>query len=150
MAELPHPWDAYASYQNKLSKRSLVDDFAWGLESGLDKILAYPSPADAPLDGTLVRTIASGARRHRYRKALIAKFVEAVEETPTPYEGGIEARSDIQHLQRVMCISDFRALVAVGLGENQALVAEGEGITASALRARLRRARSLAALEFAA
>ena len=148
MAELPHPWDAYASYQNKLSKRSSVDDFTWGLENGLDKILACPSLADAPREKALRRVIASGARRSRYRKALIA---QSADEVLTPScEAGVEARSDIQHLQRVMCISDFRVLVAVGMGENQALIAEGEGVAAPALRARLARARALAVIKLAA
>lgn len=149
MAEHPHPWDAYASYQNKLSKRSSVDDFTWGLENGLDTILDRPSLTDAPREEALALVIASGARRSRYRKALIAKSPDEVL-TPSSCEAGLEARSDIQHLQRVMCLSDFRVLVAVGLGENQALVAEGEGVAASALRARLSRARALAAIKLAA
>lgn len=149
MAELSHPWDAYASYQNKLSKRWSVDDFAWGLESGLDKIVTSSSPADAPRDEELVRVIASGARRHRYGTALIAKFVATVEGTPS-YEGGLEARSDLRCLQRVASAPDFRVLVAVGLGENQALIADREGLAAPALRARLSRARAMASIRLAA
>ena len=100
MAELPHPWDAYASYQNKLSKRSSVDDFAWGLESGLNKILDDPSALDVAQGDVLARVVANGARRNRYDRALIRKFVEPATESMTPScEASVEARSDILPLR---------------------------------------------------
>ena len=151
MAELPHPWDAYASYQNKLSKKSSVDDFAWGLESGLNKILDDPSALDVAQGDVLPRVVANGARRNRYDKALIRKFVEPATESITPScEASVEARSDIRHLQRVLTLSDFRTLLAVGTGEKKAAIAESEKISAPALRARLARARALAIIKLAA
>jgi hypothetical protein len=150
MAELPHPWGAYASYQDKLSKTSSVDDYAWGLESGLDSILACPSPAEAPGDEVIARTVASGARRSRYCKALIAKFAEAVMAPSPSDQGRIEARSDIQQLQRVLSIADFRMLVSVGQGVEQKLIAESEGVSAPALRTRIARARTFAITKLAA
>src|SRR5690606_17796859 len=102
-----------------------VDDYAWGLESGLDSILACPSSAEVSGDEALARTVANASRRSRYDKALIAKYMEAVV-TPSPSgQGRIEARSDIQHLQRVLSIADFRVLVAVGQGVEQKLIADG-------------------------
>ncbi|WP_105386501.1 hypothetical protein [Neorhizobium alkalisoli] len=151
MADLPHPWDAYASYQEKLSKRSSVDDLAWGLESALDKILDNPSATDVTRSDVLARVVANGARRNRYDKVLIKKFVEPATESTTPScEARIEVRSDIRHLQRVLSLSDFRMLLAVGAGEKQAAIAESEKIAAPALRARLARARALAIIKLAA
>lgn len=151
MADLPHPWDKYASYQEKLSKRSSVDDFAWGLESVLGTILDDPSASDVARSDVLVRVIANGARRNRYDKALIRKFVEPATEVVTPScEASAEARSDILHLQKVLTLSDFRMLLAVGAGEKQAAIAEREKIAAPALRARLARVRALAIVKLAA
>src|SRR5262245_42666425 len=62
--DLPQPWGAYARIQGQLDSLDTVDDRAWGLEAGLNRLLDGIPPE------TTDRVIRSESRKERYRARL--------------------------------------------------------------------------------
>jgi hypothetical protein len=144
MAGLPHLWDAYASCQAKLSKRNSVDDFSWGLEEGLNQLLEAEGRANALRGEAVDRTVASAARRARYARSLIVKYLMPASAYAEDAVARVEARSELEFLQNRMREPDLRLLIAVASGEERAKLAEIQGVSDVALRARIVRARAAA------
>ena len=112
MADLPHPWDVYASVQAQLSDRARVSDRAWGLETALNRLLAHEpaDPAHVPI------AQATAERRARYSRSLMARHQSAlVSELPST-DAQMEARSALVFLGRHLSTPDMVALVNAGLG----------------------------------
>jgi hypothetical protein len=155
MADLPHPWGIYAQFQAALARCSSVDDVSWGLESGLDAICE-----GGQVNGVLTnsnaedvrRSMATGARRERYRAALLQRH--AVEQagsdhwlarTTTDDRALIGVRSELRHLQRRLRPADLALLVQSARGVRTDELARRVGVSAAAVRARISRNRMLAA-----
>lgn len=134
MADLPQPWDAYASAQTRLSKRSHVGDRSWGLEAALNQLVIDAPP---PLD-QLATVQATAERRARYSRSLISRNTTILSAEAPRAEAQIEARSDLSFLGRNLATSDITVLVAAGLGHP----ASSEAVRQQLARAR-RRARKL-------
>src|SRR5262245_63061713 len=62
----PPDWDRYLRLQTKLDAKPQINNRSWGLEAGLDAILAAAGNA-ALVDS---KVIAAGERRERYRAGL--------------------------------------------------------------------------------
>ncbi len=145
MAELPHPWGAYAHLQEP-SRRPRLDHRAWGYEAGLDLILASNPTAKNPSQEDIDRAVASGARLERYRARLRGLYLQD-EEVGNPSTGmeAFEAQEALQHIQDSLASSDWTLLWKLAVGHEYAEIAQQRGVTAGSLRARvLRLRRSLA------
>ncbi|MBS0296409.1 MAG: hypothetical protein JSR45_08860 [Proteobacteria bacterium] len=134
MAELPHPWDAYASAQAQLSNRTALGDRSWGLEAALNQLVVNMPPS---LD-QLATVQASAERRTRYGRALIARNATPVSGDTQSVDSQIEARSDLIFLGRHLSARDMASLLVAGFGHAAASDAARQRLA----RAR-RRARSL-------
>ena len=78
MAELPQEWSAYARLQKQLDNKSAVDDTAWGLEAGLNRLVEGRGPDRASVDEEAVtRAVSNSIRRERYRRRLRALQLSA-------------------------------------------------------------------------
>src|SRR3990172_12962263 len=116
MADLPHPWDAYARRQEELSRKSLVDGQAWGLEAGLNLILASDPAVNPPSQVEIDRTVASAARLERYRAVLRAQYLE---EEPVDLGSSlriIEARQMLRLIKKSVPNPDWVLLCEVAAG----------------------------------
>lgn len=140
MAESPL-WDAYASRQRLLSERTTVDDLAWGLEAGLNELLDQaPTELD---EADLARASATERRRVRYRRSLLIRYF-AYQPTSTEPLAGLEARSDLDALNRRLGRAQSTLLIAVGSGASSPEMAAQAKTTEQAMRARVSRARAAA------
>jgi hypothetical protein len=138
MMNLPYPWDLYASLQAKLARRQQVDDRSWGLEAGLDHLLAEPNrpPSEEKLD----RTVRSENRRERYR-AQLRRVHLALEDCEADLEGEVAARQALRAAQVQVADEDWALLYAVGEGRDYGELAAARGVSAGHLRVRVLRLR---------
>lgn len=134
MAELPHPWDAYASAQAQLSNRSQVGDQSWGLEAALNRLVVDQPPAA----DHVVTVQAAAERRARYSRSLVGRNASFLSGEAPPPEAQMEARSDLIFLGRHLAMPDMSALLAAGLGH-----AASSDVTRQRLARARRRARML-------
>lgn len=133
MAELPHPWDAYASAQAQLSNRTAVGDRSWGLEAALNRLVVNTASDPAQL----ATVQASAERRSRYGRALVARNAAALSGEAPSVEAQMEARSDLIFLGRHLSAPDMASLLAVGLGHGAATDAVRQRLTRARRRARM-------------
>jgi hypothetical protein len=70
MAYIPQEWRAYASKQAELDSCSSANATAWGIEAGLTALLDSAATPD-----TVDRIAENAARRDRYARGLLAKYV---------------------------------------------------------------------------
>lgn len=141
MAELPHPWGAYARLQ-ELSRRPSLDDRAWGYEAGLDLILASNPAANRPFQNEIDRAVASGARLERYRTRLRGLYLHDPElANPGTGMEAFEAQEVLRHIQDNVAASDWALLWELAQGHEYAEMAQQRSITAGSLRVRVLRLR---------
>lgn len=130
-------WDAYARLQRDLDRTRRVDSLAWGLEAGLDALLAD----DVSADPTGAMAVAAAARRERHRSATrrhrMAPSLDGMLETGPQ----LDARAELRIVERTVSESDWYVLCAVGEGADYTSVAELLGVTAASLRVRVWRLR---------
>lgn len=133
MAELPHPWDAYASAQAQLSNRTAVGDRSWGLEAALNRLVV-----NTALDPAQLATVqASAERRSRYGRALVGRNAAVMSGDAPSVEAQMEARSDLIFLGRHLSAPDMASLLAVGLGHASATDAARQRLNRARRRARM-------------
>jgi len=133
MAELPHPWDAYASAQAQLSTRTTVGDRSWGLEAALNRFVGSMPPDPAQL----ATVQASAERRARYGRALIVRNAAALNSEAPSAGAQMEARSDLIFLGRHLSAPDMATLLAVGLGHSASTEAARQRVARARRRARM-------------
>ena len=97
MAELPHPWDAYASVDSTSPARTAVGDRSWGFEAALNRLVISRPPDPAQL--AMVQ--ASAERGARYGRALVARNVAALNSEAPSADAQMEARSDLIFLAAI-------------------------------------------------
>ena len=141
MADLPDPWGAYARQQQELSQKSQVDDKAWGLEAGLNLILATDPALNSPSQDAIDRAVASCARLERYRARLRAIHLNHEEPTGNADLKAIEALQSLQLIESRVADDDWVLLCEVAEGNEYAEVAAHRDATAGSLRARVFRLR---------
>jgi hypothetical protein len=140
MAEFPL-WDAYASRQQQLFRRTSIDGLAWGLEASLNKLLDEAAPVAE--DGDLVRVCSNETRRTRHRRTLLIRYAAGRPNAADPVPA-LEARSELAALERALKPTLCTLLIAIGMGVSASEIAEEGGSTPSALRAQVSRARCAA------
>lgn len=141
MADLPHPWRAYACLQSELSDRSKLDAYTWGVEAGLDRyVLADHDDAPPPIE--IARARAAATRRERSRArwralGLAPTLIKAYEPEP-----GLVARSELGAVQSRTTAEEWGLLNRVARGDEYADMARIDGASAAALRVTVTRTRA--------
>jgi DNA-binding NarL/FixJ family response regulator len=138
MMQLPHPWEAYARLQEQLAGRIQVDDLAWGLEAGLNRLLESLPPDE------ITQTVQSASRKERYQAALRRANL-ALEDGSgaSDPDGALDARELLDNLQTRVTPTEWGLLRAIGEGYEYEELAVVEEATPGALRARVFRLRRL-------
>jgi DNA-directed RNA polymerase specialized sigma24 family protein len=131
-------WDAYARLQEKLASRDVADDYAWGLEATLNRLLNDPAASVADVE----RILGSETRKDRYRAALRRKYLGATPCQPSP-DRTVTASLALAALQ-IHLAAEWELLRAVALGYTYEEIAAHHGTSAGALRVRVTRARTRA------
>lgn len=145
MTESVDPWAYYARLQQRSAKLTRLDPYWWGLESALAYLLHAIADGVVPkekaaLEGTLRRTIASGARLFRSRAAALMDFGQETDGEPAP-ASGFEARSELRRIVRLVSSADQDVLIETGLGFSDREIAQHQDTTSGAVRVRLSRLR---------
>lgn len=141
MAEIPLLWRTYAAQQSNLSNRTCVDPISWGIEDGLNHLLVAENVGDE--SANIDRIVASGARRHRYARSLLAKYIIVRTEVHDD-TNRLEARSHLAALKREMPVDKFGMLIELAAGSAPSHLAEKHEVPPTTLRTRISRSRELA------
>lgn len=146
MADLPHPWAIYARLQNNLRRECQVGDRSWGIESGMNHILASVSGAP-PAEEDVSKVIATSRRRERHRGARRDPLLDDIVATAHP-DGALTARRELGDIRRQVGDSNWDLLAAVGMGSSYKDISSSTSLAPGLIRvkvARLRAALVLAA-----
>jgi hypothetical protein len=136
MPEFRDRWGAYARLQEKLARRGRVDDRTWGLEAGLNRLLAAGLPAEEDLH----RTIRSESRKERHRTKLRRTYLTD-EASTGMLEHVVAARRRLRGIESRFPANDWILLRAVGEGHTYEEIARIAKVSPGALRARVLRLR---------
>ena len=136
MSEIPDSWSAYARLQEKLADRNHVDDYTWGLEAGLNRLLTD----DFPVVRDVERAIQSESRKERYRYQLRRIHLNAEASAEGP-ENALDARRRLRFMETRVTVEDWALLRAVGDGHHFKQIAIVKKLAPGALRARIFRLR---------
>ena len=136
MTELDPPWTDYLHLQVRSRRRSRLDAKGWGLEAGLDHLLAgQATGADAAVAAEL------GAARELHRARLRSRYIDAHQvDDPT---SRLDDRDRLRRLLASVRGDDRTMLLATGLGHDSANVARLVARKATAVRQRVTRLRAL-------
>lgn len=146
MAEVPYPWRSYERQQKYLAQRTQVDDKAWGLEAGLNLIVATDPAASPASEIEIDRRVSSRTRLERYRSGRRDPFPDD-DELPDPkwaagtIEASVAAREILQRIENAAANSELEILLEVVAGHGYAEIAVRRGTTPGALRVRVVRLR---------
>jgi hypothetical protein len=140
--ELPDPWGAYMRLQFDLDAITQINSHNWGLEAGLDAILAAAAAArhsDTPAVDSSIN-IASASRRERHHARL--RRVYQSELAPTVDQPAVlEARVELAQVRRLLPPADWRLISTVAMGVDYQAIARNIGGTPGGLRIRALRIR---------
>lgn len=137
MLELQHPWGAYALLQEHLAHRHYVNDKTWGLEAGMNRLLAGELSGEDDVD----RAVRSESRKERHRTQLRRVHL-AVEDSTEDPENALEARERLRLVEaQVTAAEDWALLLAVGEGHEYEEIATGANVASGTLRSRVLRLR---------
>lgn len=139
---LPDPWEAYLRLQSELKATNQVNNRSWGLEAGLDAILAvapFAPPANLPTG------IATAERRERHRARLRRTYQSALRPL-VDQPAVVEARVDIGKIRQLLHASDWKLISSVAMGMDYQEIGKDIGATPSSLRIRVMRIRASLAL----
>ena len=155
MKDVPQRWQAYLCLQNKLANNHRIDSRSWGCEAGLNALLESSDSPNQALDCI----VASAARKHRYQVARLKREYEQTQDAAWqnfqtagmvgPDFRALEAAQTLDRLESHVEPRDWRALVAVAMGNDYTDIAQEQGVSAGALRVRISRLR-LRVLQLAA
>lgn len=138
MADLPHPWDMYASLQNSLLHQHRAGDRSWGTEAGMAHILNTPAgfpPTQCEVD----QVVANDRRRERH---LDCRRTPMPEDVATPHpEGALHARHALAAIQRNVSDNSWQLLTDVAIGIDYEEIARTTPARPGALRIKVLRLR---------
>jgi hypothetical protein len=140
MSDLPTSWRVYARIQERLARRSYVDDHAWGLEEGLNGLVAGEISTDQHAD----RAVESASRKERHQGNLRRIHLAVANDSMSP-ESAIDARLRLRVARSQVTNRDWMLLRALGYGYEYSELAAASRMTAGALRARICRLRRVLA-----
>jgi DNA-binding NarL/FixJ family response regulator len=136
MTDLPDHWRAYARLQEKLARRPQIDDYTWGLEAGLNRLLTEELPAPEEVD----RAVRSESRKERYQEQLRRVHL-AVEESAGKPDDAVDARRRLRVVRKLVTPVEWSLLRAVGEGYEYKEIAAVKKTAAGTLRAHVFRLR---------
>lgn len=140
MCELDPPWADYLQIQGRICQRGRMDAIGWGLEAGLDHILAQQQDQGQQSFGTANAAIERGKSRERYRAHLRDWYFDSRKvNEPTAQ---LHDRIYLADLLTKITAKDRAILLATGFGYDSAAVASIFSTTPSAVRQRIVRLRS--------
>ena len=131
--ELPDPWGAYMRLQSDLDATTQVNSRSWGLEAGLDAILAAPARDGATLAADLSTAIATASRRERDRARRRRTFQLDLER-PVDQPAVIEARVELAQLRRHLPAVDWQIVRSRAEGMDYQAIARHVGGTPGGLK----------------
>ncbi|MBZ0134614.1 MAG: hypothetical protein K8D98_01685, partial [Rhodanobacter sp.] len=156
MAEVPHPWGAYARLQSKLSTTTSIV-FGHALEAALNAIHQPDFSAEGLAEATMLRLAANAARQERHRSALRCKVQAAALEEETGARGNddgvvstgassldeqLHSRRELQRICSRLLDDDWDLLTSVAAaGIPYDELAASHASTPTALRSRVGRLR---------
>ncbi len=133
MAVIPQRWRVYAHLQNQASKARRADARSWGIEAGLNHLLA------ADNDETYAAAIGATRRRETYREGIRRRMAEASEVVDPA--SSLDARLSLDALRRQIRPADWDLLCQVGIGMDYAEISPLHRCSPGALRVRVLRLR---------
>jgi DNA-binding NarL/FixJ family response regulator len=137
MSNLQPPWDRYLELQAQLNNSTTVDGTSWGREAQLNRILA--SGAISSTD-EIERVARSERRLERYRASLRRQHLSN-EESRVNGEAVMQARQQLRLINMAITRDEWTLLTDIGEGTGYNEIAAACGVSAGALRVRVRRAR---------
>lgn len=141
---LDNVWAKYAQIQRALS-RTTDKSKALALEAALTDLLDQIGEGEIPSSRQAKNLVANRSKRERRREALLDQHAASM--PPAHVSNAAEARIDLAQCQAVCGNPDFEMLIAHAQGERYGELATVYGLTESAIKVRMYRARKkLAAL----
>jgi DNA-directed RNA polymerase specialized sigma24 family protein len=112
MAVSESRWGVYVRLQQKLARRRQVDDYTWGLEAGLNRMLdGSASPENVE------RAVGSESRKERHRATLHrANTTDHDGIVDADLSAAVDARDALGHIRRSVGSGDWILLRALGEG----------------------------------
>jgi DNA-binding NarL/FixJ family response regulator len=143
MPDLPDQWSAYARLQEKLARRQQIDDYTWGLEAGLNRVLDKKLAVE---EVEVDRAVRSESRKERYQEHL-RRLHPLIEESAGNPDDAVDARRRLRVVIKLAAPEEWSLLRAVAEGYEYKEIAAVKKTAAGTLRARvLRLRRTLVAL----
>ena len=135
MSELDTRWTTYLDLQTRSGRRRRVDSTCWGLEAGLNHLLA--GQAD---DGGASAAAERGRARESHRARLRFLYLDRCEvDDPTTKLDNLDR---LRRLLASLCGDDRRMLLAAGFGHNSRATAVLMAKKPDAIRQRVARLRA--------
>lgn len=131
------PWEAYARLQKELDNTRVLDTRTSALEATLNRLADPTYPVD-----DVDRSVRSGRRQARHRARLLRAHSSITYSNRDP-SGAVDAREMLYRLRARVTVRNWALLVAVAQGHQYDDLAGREGVSPSALRARVCRLRGL-------
>lgn len=132
--ELPQSWDAYARVQDKLDRCDAADDYAWGLEATLNRLLDGLPPEET------ARSVSSEGRKERHRARLRRVYLTGHYTSDDP-ESALRVRDILRTIVTLVSAADWALLRSLAEGYEYNEVAAARRTTSGALRTRVSRLR---------
>ena len=135
MSELDTRWTAYLDLQTRSGRRHRMDATCWGLEAGLNHLLA--GQAD---DGGASAAAERGRARESHRARLRVRYFDWCE-----VDDPVAKLDDLDRLRRLLaslCGDDRRIMLATGFGHNSRATAALMAKNPDAVRQRVARLRA--------
>ena len=139
MAEVPHPWRAYARLQQQARRSRRTDARSWAFEAGLDYLLADSSRADEADEG-VARTVSTARRREAHREGTLRR-VAAEWNAPQHPETALHMRLTLEAIRSRLAGPDWDILCEVGVGRSYGEIADARGGSPGEYRIRVFRLR---------
>ncbi len=148
MAEIPHPWRAYARLQQQAGRNRRADARSWAVEAGLDHLLGV-SAEDSENDSDVARVVSTARRREVHRGGALRRHA-AGWTAPQHPEAVLHAGLTLKAIRSRVTVSEWDILCDVGAGRSYDEIAEARGGTPGRCRVRVLRLRRALALRQAA
>lgn len=156
MAELPFPWNIYEEKQKKLLRSHRVNESTWGLERGLDTLLAAVAKDEVgpEIERDFDRAVASRRWTERNRARLRRKYLQTPPEfdpipqhhpasfSPRPVENQLYARIRTSRMRENVSPREWQILLGAAAGHECQAIAGVCGGSAGSIRTALSRLRA--------
>lgn len=149
MHALDSAWAAYLQLQNAVARRPSVDDYSYGLETALNRLIELQSNvANLPFDAKAeaARAIASGRRASNRRRHLAAEAALQIQDDlrlsiNAVAEDSLDSRQRLRRIFSQTEQTERAILYATGMGYDGAAIAAHLKIKPATFRKQLARLR---------